>query len=292
MNVLSEYFVEMGKLLPNLSKVEATLLTEGFSNKVYLLRVEQVPRFVLRIPCIDCDAFFVNRKVEISTFKQAASVGLSPEIVWTNDKGGIVCEFVSQSTMGWTVNHKNEDVKRIALALAKAHKLPAVDHKYSVFDVIDHYLKQIQAFVLDDELLNCEYEYLLDCFQGLTQPQSLLPFVLCHNDLNPKNILMDDDVLWLIDWEYTGVGDPLFDLSVVAKSHNLNDEQMEILLSTYQASLPLQEARLAIHTYKQCYALREMAWLFLKHLIDSEDKIALKQYFEFKTSPELNTFHL
>ncbi|MEP0073937.1 MAG: choline kinase family protein [Marinomonas sp.] len=292
MNALSEYFVEIGKLLPSLSQIEATLLTEGFSNKVYLLRVGQVPRFVLRIPCIDCDAFFVNRKAEISALKQAASMRLSPGVVWTNDEGGIVCEFVSQSTMDWTVNHKNEDVKRIALALAKTHKLPVVDHKYSVFDVIDHYLKQIQAFVLDNELLSRECEYLLDCFQGLTQPQFLLPFALCHNDLNPKNILMNDDALWLIDWEYAGVGDPLFDLAVVAKSHNLNDEQIEILLSTYQASLPLQEARLAIHTYKQCYALREMAWLLLKHLIDSEDETALKQYFEFKTSPELNTFNL
>lgn len=291
MNALSEYFVEMGKLLPNLSKVEATLLTEGYSNMVYLLSVEQVPRFVLRIPNIDCDAFGVNRKVEISTLKQAAFVGLSPEVVWASDDGVVACEFVPQTTIDWSVHHKNEDVKRIALALAKTHKLPIVDHKYSVFDVIDHYLKQIQALVLEDASVRCEYEYLLDCFKSLTLPPLMLPFVLCHNDLNPKNILMDNEVLRLIDWEYAGVGDPLFDLAVVVKSHNLNDEQIEILLSTYQASLPLQEARSVLDTYTQCYALREMAWMLLKHLIDSEDATALKQYIEFKASPELNPFN-
>ncbi|MBT8348560.1 MAG: phosphotransferase family protein, partial [Sulfurovum sp.] len=39
-------------------------------------------------------------------------------------------------------------------------------------------------------------------------------FVLCHNDLNPKNILFSDEVKF-IDWEYAGINDRYFDLACV-----------------------------------------------------------------------------
>ena len=43
------------------------------------------------------------------------------------------------------------------------------------------------------------------------------PFVpvLCHNDMLAANILDDGRRVWLVDWEYAGVGHPLFDLAGV-----------------------------------------------------------------------------
>jgi thiamine kinase-like enzyme len=43
---------------------------------------------------------------------------------------------------------------------------------------------------------------------------------LCHNDLVCRNIV-DGERLVLIDWEYTGTGDPYFDLAVVVQHHSL-----------------------------------------------------------------------
>ena len=37
--------------------------------------------------------------------------------------------------------------------------------------------------------------------------------VACHNDLHHLNILDDGRRLWLVDWEYGGAGDPLFDFA-------------------------------------------------------------------------------
>ena len=33
----------------------------------------------------------------------------------------------------------------------------------------------------------------------------------CHNDLMPGNLIETEERLWLIDWEYAGIGHPLFD---------------------------------------------------------------------------------
>lgn len=54
----------------------------------------------------------------------------------------------------------------------------------------------------------------------------------CHNDLHLRNVL-DDGVLWFIDWEYAGLGDPLFELAAVIGYHDLTDDAVEVLLSTY-----------------------------------------------------------
>jgi thiamine kinase-like enzyme len=54
--------------------------------------------------------------------------------------------------------------------------------------------------------------------------------VLCHNDPYHLNFL-DDGGLWLIDWEYAGMGDPLYDLAGIGL--NLDREGRDLLLRTY-----------------------------------------------------------
>jgi thiamine kinase-like enzyme len=53
---------------------------------------------------------------------------------------------------------------------------------------------------------------------------------LCHNDPYHLNFLDDGD-LWLIDWEYAGMGDSMYDLAGIAL--NLDREGRDILLRTY-----------------------------------------------------------
>lgn len=292
MTALYEYFAKMADILPALSKIETIELEEGFSNRVYLLHWDQMPQLILRVPNINCFAFYINRSDEINTLKLAATAGLSPKVAWHDETGGVACDFVNQPSLEWTVCHQDKDVTRIAHALARAHTLPISEHQYSVFDVIEHYLKMIEHHGKNNISIRIEYEYLHALFKRLVRPAMLLPKVLCHNDLNPKNVLMDDEKLWLIDWEYSGTGDPLFDLAVVAKSHNLDDKQIVLLISSYQPDLPMKETLEAVADYVKAYGLREMAWLLLKHLITPEDTISLEYYYEFKATPSLNPFPL
>jgi thiamine kinase-like enzyme len=291
MTVLSEYFLKMADILPATMEVETTLFEEGFSNKVYLIHWEQVSRFVLRIPYIDISAFYINRTEEMNTLKHAASIGLSPAVAWHDSDGSFACQFVSQPSLDWTVYHQDKDIPRIAQALIAVHSLPMGHHHYDVFEVIKHYLNGIQRYDVETPSLMAEYDYLTALLKQLKPPEIILPSVLCHNDLNPKNVLMDSDKLWLIDWEYCGVGDPLFDLAVVVKSHNLDARQTALLLRSYRSDLPKEKALNTIQEYVKAYGLREMAWLLLKHLVTPEDKLSLQYYYEFKATPALNPFY-
>lgn len=55
---------------------------------------------------------------------------------------------------------------------------------------------------------------------------------LCHNDLVHSNIIGGETVR-LIDWEYSAVGDPYFDLAIVVRHHQLEADRVEHFLSAY-----------------------------------------------------------
>src|SRR5262249_25525140 len=50
------------------------------------------------------------------------------------------------------------------------------------------------------------------------------PLRPCHNDLLNANFIDDGVDLWLVDWEYAGMGDPLLDLGNFAVNHELTED--------------------------------------------------------------------
>jgi thiamine kinase-like enzyme len=64
---------------------------------------------------------------------------------------------------------------------------------------------------------------------------------LCHNDLHHLNLLDGGDRLWIVDWEYGGVGDPVFDLASFACQHEYTAVERAALLGAYghDAGIPM-----------------------------------------------------
>ncbi len=83
--------------------------------------------------------------------------------------------------------------------------------------------------------------------------------VLCHNDLLPANLIDDGDRLWLVDWEYAGIGHPLFDLANLSANAALDDDQELDLLRSYRGQVdPREHAELRI--FRAISLLREALW--------------------------------
>jgi thiamine kinase-like enzyme len=85
--------------------------------------------------------------------------------------------------------------------------------------------------------------------------------VWCHNDLSGANLLLDDQRLMVIDWEYSSPGQALFDLAVCIHSNRLNKQQATALLGAYAEGLALQQVR----PYLQVYAAIEALWFYLQN---------------------------
>jgi len=74
---------------------------------------------------------------------------------------------------------------------------------------------------------------------------------LCHNDIHYLNIVGGSE-LRLIDWEYAGIGEPMFDLASICVYHSFSREERADLLHAYAVN-PL---------YAQWHRLELACWLF------------------------------
>ena len=49
----------------------------------------------------------------------------------------------------------------------------------------------------------------------------------CHNDLLNANFITDGERIWIVDWEYAGMGDRFFDLANFSVNHGLSADENE-----------------------------------------------------------------
>jgi thiamine kinase-like enzyme len=85
----------------------------------------------------------------------------------------------------------------------------------------------------------------------------------CHNDLLAANFLQDENRIWILDWEYAGVGDVFFDLANLAASNGFDDADEQLLLQFYFGeALPADLARLRL--LRLASDLREAMWGFVQ----------------------------
>ena len=103
---------------------------------------------------------------------------------------------------------------------------------FSVFDEFRQYFSLLEnksAFFQADPRMD-KLSAVFWQFENINKGLILRP---CHNDLVPENMLLQDDRLFFIDWEYSGLNDPLFDIATIIEEGNLSMEAADFLLETY-----------------------------------------------------------
>ncbi len=88
--------------------------------------------------------------------------------------------------------------------------------------------------------------------------------VSSHNDLVLQNLLLQENRIWLIDWEYSGLASPFWDLATICNELDLDDSASAELLSFYDAGESgLNEQQLAI--YRTLLGFLSDCWLQAFH---------------------------
>lgn len=138
-----------------------------------------------------------------------------------------------------------------------AHTIRGPVLHFSAFHVIRDYAAQLR----EDQSRMCAQ---LPRFTALAEEweEEIGAFrpVFGHNDLLPANIMDDGKRLWLIDWDYAGFNNPLFDLSNLA-SNNLLVEAQERWLLEHYFDEPVDDLRWRRYYAMKCASLlREAMW--------------------------------
>ena len=82
-------------------------------------------------------------------------------------------------------------------------------------------------------VLPADIDQILDATRKLSR--TIAPYIptLCHNDMLPANVLDDGQRVWIVDWEYAGMGHPLFDLAGFSVNCGYSEEQDAEFLVSY-----------------------------------------------------------
>jgi thiamine kinase-like enzyme len=235
-------------------------LPGGLTNQNY--RVESQGRTFAVRTGTDDPVLGIDRANELACARAAAEAGLAPAIVFSAP-GVMVAEFVAGTPL--TPPLVAQRIEAVAAVLRAVHAAGAR---------VTGHLRWFCAFQVARTYVRTAVERALP-LPGATAPASLLaevaalqarrqPFVptFCHCDVMPGNLLDAGDRLWLIDWEYAGIGHPLFDVAGLASNCAFDEAQDRALLRAYCGRHD-PAALGQFRVFKAMAALRESLWAVL-----------------------------
>ena len=208
------------------------LENQGYCNENYLLHTEG-KKYILR-KFIRTD---IDRKFEFQVQRLAFEKGISAEPLLLDEENALAIsaylEGIHKDTLG-----KN-DLYQFAEVLKKLHTSTIESEPILLKRLIETTSKEVQ-----------------DAFTTIESFPS--ENVLCHNDLNPQNILFSKTIQ-LIDWEYAGVNDRYFDLASVCVEFDLTKEDEGHFLGCY-FSMEYEINHEKLKAYKVIYKALCIQW--------------------------------
>jgi thiamine kinase-like enzyme len=236
----------------------------GLTNLVYRIETEK-EKLIVRIPG-DGTEEYINRKVELHNARVAADAGISAPILWANDSGTMICRYLDGTTMTPTqFSARKGSPARAGIALARLHGSPEpFEFRFELFTMIDEYL---QILSTKDITLPEGYTDIVQAAEPVKQAlaDNPAPLAPCHCDPLCENFLDDGEKMWIVDWEYSGMNDPLWDLGDLSVEAGFTNAQDMEMLRAYFGAEPTaaQIGRMVI--YKAMCDLLWTLWGLIQH---------------------------
>jgi len=192
-----------------------------------------------------------------------AGAGLAPRVVRCDPSARLlVTQWIASAEVDPTAAGRDRAIRRVAATLRQLHELKPLPGVRTVdFAVQVLQLEAaLPAAVARPALAACAVEVLSRL--GLGQA-----IALCHHDIHAQNIVTDPaGRLWLVDWEYAGLGDPVFDLASCASQLDLSAEGTRVLCDEYiRAGGTVEQGRLELARWAFDY----VQWLWYRGLVAS-----------------------
>ncbi len=237
----------------------------GLTNRVY--RVETGgDAFVLRLPGEGTETY-IDRGVEAANARAAARAGVSPELVKVDASSGLMLtRFVEGQTMTPDLFKTRPGApSRAALAFKALHTSgETFQFRFELFAMIDSYmtlLGDLGAKLPDgyhDALAQAE-----DVRAALdAHPSPLAP---CHCDPLCENFIDDGTRMWMVDWEYSGMNDPLWDLGDLSVEGAFGSGEEAEMLHGYFGREPTAAEQGRVVLYKAMCDLLWTLWGLIQH---------------------------
>ena len=155
-----------------------------------------------------------DRKNELSIITKAEEINIAPHLhYFSTQTGNIVGNWIDGAMPSLTDFSSTKFLHKLSNSLKNFHSLKC--EKY--FNPFDHIRKRITICKNLNLPLPESIDMLLKYLTSLEIKLNKNPLIgLCHNDLNASNIILSNDNLYFVDFEYSSMGDIFFDLATIS----------------------------------------------------------------------------
>ena len=264
----AETVVAALRAAPGFENAEVRSITRlgGLTNLVH--RVDMSDRSVIvRIPGAGTEEY-IDRAIEIHNARAAAMAGVSPEVIHADADSGLMISETVQNIETMTpalFKSRAGAAGRAGAALAKLHNSgQTFEFRFELFAMIDDYLKVLSTKDVD---LPEGYHDVVAAAEPVKEvlANADLPLAPCHCDPLCENFLDDGEIMWIVDWEYSGMNDPLWDVGDLSVEAGMDAEQDAELMRAYFGREPTASETGRMVIYKAMCDLLWTLWGLIQH---------------------------
>jgi len=275
-------------LWTNRREIEVSELEGGITNLNYRVDVDG-KSYHLRIAGENTELLGINRENEYRAHLVAGELGIAPEVVYfIEPEGYIVSRFIDGQPIPPEELRQPANLLKVAEILHNIHALPTIPGTFSAFQVVRDYTVVAKQYKVT---FPQNFDWLISQMNSAESALSAQRFFPrpCHNDLLNGNFILMDHI-YVLDWEYAGMGDIFFDLANFSNNHELSDAESLALLHCYFPEVTAQDVA-HLNIMKIMSDFREAMWGQVQigiSKLDFDFRAYAKKHFDRLTQNILN----
>lgn len=237
----------------------------GMSNKNFKV-TKDGKSYVLRVPGNGSDGM-VDRGNEKFNADEASRLGINPPIFYYDSHTGIkLTEFIENAeTLNAATIQRHDNMRKIARIYQTIHNSHIrLKNEFNIFKEIEKYEGLMSAAGAE---MYDGWEEVRPRVMALERHLNRLGVDLkpCHNDALYENFIKaPDGTIYLIDWEYSGMNDPMADFAALFLEADFEKVNIDYILTQYfEGEIP-EEAFEKILCYQILWDYLWAQWTVIK----------------------------
>ena len=255
---MKHYESVINHIFPNMKRKELSIRIENIKGSIsevlmvkkqYITNIEHMggmtnnnykftmngENFVLRLAGAGTSEMIIRKNEKINS-KLAYENGFDTEVIFFDDEIGMkISRFIENTeTLNGTTAKKEENMRQVANILKKLHTSGIkFENRFDIFNLIivyENLLKKYNGMNFDD------YASVREKVMNIKKyiPNLDIVETACHNDTVPENFVKNgEERMYLIDWEYSAMNDPMWDLAAYSLECEFTNDEEELFLNIY-----------------------------------------------------------
>lgn len=202
--------------------------------------------WVLRLPKAETNQY-IDRNAEAHNQAQAAGLHLAPRTLWQDQHGISLTPTLPGRSLRCADLDDDGQLARLAASLNRLHRSGLQFRgQVKLAGLLERYFALVPAE--RQAGLSTRMEQARAQIEWLEDHDALS--VASHNDLVLENWILDGDRTWLIDWEFSAMASPYWDLAILCNAAALSPDRAHQLLDAYCAdAVQMKESVLSVYRF-------------------------------------------